>query len=656
VTDTSQIQVTEGQRQAVEEFRQRHRTGVLALLFTDLVDSTGLKERLGDSAGNELLQRHRAQVREVLGRFREAEEISTAGDSFFIVCVKPSNAVRLALEIQHAHRSFADARDAAVGLRIGIHMGEVFIEETGTRSTIDVLGLQVDTAARVMSLAEGGQILMTRSVFDNARTILRGEALERLGTLLWLNHGFYAAKGLIEPVEVCEVGEEGKAPLRAPAETATAQRRFAPDSEPVLGWRPALDQVVPGTEWALEKNLGEGAFGEVWLARHRRTREARVFKFCLRADRLRSLKREMTLFRVLKEVLGERPDIARLYDIQFETAPYYLVLEYASGGNLVDWIEERGGFESVPMPTRLEIVAQVAAALQAAHSADILHKDVKPSNVLIESRAPDHVQVRLTDFGIGQLTDRRTLERAGITATGLTEDGESASDSSGRAGTRIFMAPELLTGGRPSVQSDIYALGVLLYQLTVGDFSRPITIDWERPIQSPALQDVLRRCLAGDPAERYASADALAQNLRTIIRQRAYRPERPRRPATRLLLRIGLVALPLFYLIHPSRTYLLAFLACGVGVWAVRSRRTTNEVASLATWMALLLAATVLLRQQTGPSFLLLVVVFIGYLYVRRLWRSSSHSAPAVRPAGGSWERPVESVGSGGEDAGPPRR
>jgi WD40 repeat protein/serine/threonine protein kinase/class 3 adenylate cyclase len=653
----SGLHLTPEQRQAVEEFRQSHRTGVLALLFTDVVGSTEIKQQLGDAAGVEFIRRHRSLIRDILGSFNEAQEVSTAGDSFFIVFVKPSDAVRFALRVQNALRSVSKEARAALRVRIGIHLGEVFIEEEPEGSLRrDVLGMQVDTASRAMSLGVGGQVLMTRSVFDNARTILRGEALAGLAALSWLSHGFYTVKGIEEPIEICEVGEEGSAPLQPPADSEKARRYVTPAAEPVLGWRPAIEQTIPGTEWQLEEKLGEGGFGEVWLARHRRTKELRVFKFCFRADRLRSLKREMTLFRILKEVLGERPDIARLYEVQFDQAPYYLVLEYTPGGNLADWLARKqvgrpdtqvgrpdtpvgqdvrdtllgqvgrpdtpvgqvvrdaligrpdtlvgqvvrdtlvGRPDTlvgqdvrdrsvppteVPLSVRLEIVAQIATALAAAHSVGVIHKDIKPSNILIEERkdgapaappvssrvgAPEagrcpSVQVRLTDFGIGQLMDREALERAGITAAGFTETAGAMTELSSRTGTRIYMAPELLAGRPPSIQSDIYSLGVLLYQMIVADLSQPMTTDWERRIPDPLLRDDLRRCLAGDPAERFASASDLAENLRS------HRQRRLRLRAKRLT-QAAFAALLTVVVIAGAVTWL----------WSYRARQAEREM------------------------------------------------------------------------------
>src|SRR5262249_54196694 len=150
-----------------------------------------------------------------------------------------------------------------------IHVGEVLVEEwEGAKKAVDLYGIQVDASARVMSLAQGGQILMTRFAFDNARQVLRGQDLDGVSQLSWLNHGKYLLKGVEEHLEICEVGEMGIAPLSAPLNSDKGTRELSPDQEPVLGWRPAADQMVPNTKWMLKEKLGEGGFGEVWLGLH----------------------------------------------------------------------------------------------------------------------------------------------------------------------------------------------------------------------------------------------------------------------------------------------------------------------------------------------------------------------------------------------------
>ncbi|MGA2867527.1 MAG: adenylate/guanylate cyclase domain-containing protein, partial [Verrucomicrobiota bacterium] len=252
-----------------------HDRGLVTLLFSDVVGSTALKQALGDRAGVALLQQHHELFRQVLRDFAGAEVIKTAGDSFLILFPMPSEAVRCALLLQGRLRQFNQGLTVAVQDRLGLHMGEVVIEEIAPGQR-DVHGIQVDTCSRVMGLAQGGQILMTRGVFDSARQMLKGEDIAGVGALSWVSHGRYLLKGVEEPVEICEVAEAGRSPLRPPDTTEKAQRHSSPDEEPVLGWRPAVDQLVPNTQWVLEKKLGEGGFGEVWLGRHQKLKERRV--------------------------------------------------------------------------------------------------------------------------------------------------------------------------------------------------------------------------------------------------------------------------------------------------------------------------------------------------------------------------------------------
>ena len=184
-----------GVRSRVDEFRKKHRTSLLTLLFTDLVGSTQLKQTRGDQEAVALMQANASCVRELLASVPEAQEISTAGDQFFCIFVRPSDAAAFALKLQAAMRK--DYAPVGLTMRIGIHLGEVVIEERpDERKPMDLFGLQVDTAARVMSLAEGGQILCTRAVFDNARQVLKGRDISGLGSLSWHTHGPYEIKGL----------------------------------------------------------------------------------------------------------------------------------------------------------------------------------------------------------------------------------------------------------------------------------------------------------------------------------------------------------------------------------------------------------------------------------------------------------------------------
>jgi class 3 adenylate cyclase/tetratricopeptide (TPR) repeat protein/tRNA A-37 threonylcarbamoyl transferase component Bud32 len=509
-------------RESVDQFRRRHRVGLVTLLFTDIIGSTALKQRLGDASAISLIQQHHSAVRALIKQFPEGEEIDTAGDSFFVVFAKPSDAVKFSLLLQAKLRLLARESGYDVFDRIGVHVGEVFIDDQpdGSRSR-DLFGLQVDTCARVMSLGDADQILLSRFAFDSARQVLKGEGITGIGPLLWLNHGTYALKGVDEPFEICEVGEKGNAKLSPPEDSEKAHRQVPIGDEAVLGWRPAVSQTVPGSEWILEKNLGEGGFGEVWLGRHKTLKQLRVFKFCFNADRVRSLKREVTIFRVLKEAVGDHPNITAIEDVFLDEPPFYIVMEYVEGENLIAWCTAQGGAEAVGIDTRLELIAQVADALQAAHKSGVIHRDIKPQNILIHQNAASPI-AKLTDFGIGKVLSEEVL--TGITRLGFTQTIESAGPQSG---TQMYMAPEIISGKQPTKQSDIYSLGVVLYQLLVGDFTRPLTTDWEEEITDPLLRDDLRHCFSRNPNMRFAQAQELADRLRNMReRQEAFSREK----------------------------------------------------------------------------------------------------------------------------------
>ncbi len=347
-------------------------------------------------------------------------------------------------------------------------------------------------------------------------------------------------------------------------------------------WVPVAGESVLGRpNWRLDERLGEGGFGEVWLAAHRKTEAKRVFKFCRDADRIRGLKREVILFRLLKQTLGDRKDIAQIIDWQFERAPYYLESEYTQAGDLAQWAETQGGIGTLPLETRLDIVAQVARAVAAAHSVGILHKDIKPSNVLIANSESGVPQAVLTDFGIGYLTDRHLLAEKGITATGLTEAIDASAASSSGAGTRMYMAPELIEGKGATMQSDVYALGVLLYQAAAGDFARALAPGWERDIDDPLVREDIAACVDRDISHRLQSASELGDRLLHLKERRA---ERAREERIRETLR---QAQDTAALARVRRTRLVAVTVSGIALsvlltlYAIRETQRASVEADL---------------------------------------------------------------------------
>ncbi len=499
---------------------------LVVFMFTDLVDSTALARQLGDADYVRcVLEPHNRLFRRLLAEFSGAKEVKHTGDGFMATFASASDAVECGLRLHHAMQGAAWER-VAPRTRVGIHLGEAIEFAGASAEKRDLAGDAANMTARVMSLAGPGQTLMTRVAFDSARQSgrVRGDWLDAddhiaQAQIEWLNHGRYRLKGVDEPIEVCEVGQSGVAPLRAPADSEKACRVVSDEEKELLGWRPSPKRTIPHrADWLLEKPLGSGGFGEVWLAQHGRTRERRAFKFCFDSERLRSFKRELTFFRLIRDHLGERPDMARLYDVQVDRPPFFLEGEYVVGGNLKQWSDERGGIGALPVEQRLRLLAGVAQAVAAAHSLGIIHKDLKPSNVLVYERDAQPYP-KLVDFGIGVLTDRSVLLQHQITETGFTDSLILGNESS-RTGTRLYQPPEAQLNRPATTAGDVYALGVMLYQLITADLSRPLGTGWEEDVRDELLRDDIRACTHRDPERRLGSAAELAERLITLDQRR----------------------------------------------------------------------------------------------------------------------------------------
>ena len=278
----------------------------------------------------------------------------------------------------------------------------------------------------------------------------------------------------------------------------------------------APGQMVPGREnFTLLRQLGATHGSEVWLAEQVRTQVQRVYKFGADSDRLRALKREVTLSRVLREGVEERGMFVDIIDWNFETPPFYLECEYG-GESLLDW--SRAGLAALTQDERLGLFLQIADAVAAAHAVGVLHKDLKPANVLIVAEGASW-HIRLTDFGSGRLLDPGSIDALGITRLGLTITQNFAADST--SGTPLYIAPEVFAGQTPTVQSDVFALGIMLYQLICGQFNKQMTSGWEQDIADELLREDIALATDGNPQRRLASVAELAARLRALEQRRA---------------------------------------------------------------------------------------------------------------------------------------
>lgn len=268
--------------------------------------------------------------------------------------------------------------------------------------------------------------------------------------------------------------------------------------------RKKKELVAPGQNWVLERFLGLGAFGEVWLAVNQKNKALprRAYKFFTQEKATEWLLQENDSLSAVMAQLGDHPGIARLEDVCVEGPFPHLVFEYVGGGSLEDWILED---ENLRQALDLyQLMQAIVGAVAQAHRKKIYHHDLKPANILLTESAK--VLPKVTDFGLA-------------TAEPTPGSGASVGASLGlvQVGTPMYWPPEALEIGAPrkAGQDDVFALGVIWYQLVINRLERP-PYDFEEILRS-AGQDthsvrLISRCLA-HPNRRFTTAAELEEAM-----------------------------------------------------------------------------------------------------------------------------------------------
>ncbi len=275
------------------------------------------------------------------------------------------------------------------------------------------------------------------------------------------------------------------------------------------------------------RKLGAGGSGVVYLANDTLLQRPVVLKI-LRTGLLSAQQLRSTVLREARMASAiEHPNVCAIYEVGESGDEGYIVMQYVPGQSL-DTLIARG-------PASLQLVLsvgiQIADGLQAAHALGIFHRDLKPQNVMLT----DGGLVKILDFGLAR---RLSPEDATFDPAkpALAKDASMAATYTARGGTIRYMAPEQFVTGQSSVQSDIWALGVILYELASGrhPFSRPDAEDFQaiRAIQfsdppdlsetvpgiAVELKSVIGACLEKNPGARYASAAEVREALKTIMK------------------------------------------------------------------------------------------------------------------------------------------
>lgn len=287
-------------------------------------------------------------------------------------------------------------------------------------------------------------------------------------------------------------------------------------NETTLPQQPGLIGQTLDGRYLIDSELGQGGVGAVYLARDLKLHDKRVVIKVLLDKSLQNAW-VVQKFQQEKEALArvDHPGVVGILDTgELPDGKAYLVMQFIDGDTLRSQIKPEG----MPLDRAAEIIKQIGRALSAAHERGIFHRDLKPENIMLQSFARGEEQVKIIDFGIAKLKDSLV---APSTVTGAT------------AGTVAYMAPEQLTGKPVSAATDVFALGVIAYEITTGrkpfnpetgfellemlrNGVRVPPIDL-RPALSPEANELILRALSFVPAGRFHTArdfgDALGQAL-----------------------------------------------------------------------------------------------------------------------------------------------
>jgi eukaryotic-like serine/threonine-protein kinase len=276
----------------------------------------------------------------------------------------------------------------------------------------------------------------------------------------------------------------------------------------------AAVQFSPGLEmgqYRIESKIGEGGMSTVWLALDTRLSRRVAIKFLsddlADAEARRRFQREAQMVSSLNH-----PHIVSVYDIGEFEGRQYLVTEYVDGGTLKDWVKDK---HRTPKEVA-ELLTGVADGLAAAHQAGILHRDIKPLNILVAKNG----YAKLADFGLAKLAGNGTIDRAASLPEGPTRPGLIL-------GTIAYMSPEQASGQPLDSRSDIFSFAVVLYEMLSG--KRPFggrtdlevlksIIHGDLPPLSEDIpapyRNIVEKALEKNPVERYQSMCEVVVDLR----------------------------------------------------------------------------------------------------------------------------------------------
>ena len=466
-----------------EQLRQQK--NAITVLFTDVVGSTRFFEHNGDTAGLVMIHRHDEVTAHAIEQ-HHGKVLKTIGDSAMAEFSEPGDAVSAAVEIerQFLKMNLTLPEDQQVEVRIGVHTG------IGFRKGNDLFGDVVNVAARMTKRSAAAQILISRAVYDATR----------------IGYDFNCRL----------LGNDKNATVDERAEKEELYEVIWTD---VAAYRDVQDRLSSSSQfpprYKVLSQIGTGGTGIVYKVRDLETGEIvalKILKPHIASDpKLQeALKREMCLARKITH-----KNVCRIHEFNRSHGTAYTSMEFVEGESLAARINRIGW---LPLSEALEITRQICAGLREAHAQGIVHRDLKPANIMLDRNGA----VKIMDFGIAQMVQHKSPMTGSI------------------VGTPAYMAPEQAELKPLSSCTDIYALGLLLYEMVTGipafDGDSPIAVAVKQireypkrpreiaPRISEALEAVIMKCLQKDPAKRFQSVGQVESALWKSVKARRVSP------------------------------------------------------------------------------------------------------------------------------------
>jgi len=289
-------------------------------------------------------------------------------------------------------------------------------------------------------------------------------------------------------------------------------------------------EVLRGSDGA-PAELGRGAMGVTYRAMDKNLR----CPVALKVINARYLKDESARLRFVREARAaarlRHPNVASVFHLGTKNGDYFYAMELVEGTTLHQLIEQKG---PVPIPLALEITDQVAAALEAAHKEQIIHRDIKPGNIMLRFNDDGAVNVKVIDFGLAKAAAAASSSNSepGLSVPGMF------------TGTALFASPEQCAGREVDIRSDIYSLGVTLWECLTAKvpftgttfevisqhLHSPLPLEQLKQVPLPAVE-LLKKMLAKGPDERQQTPSELRSELRALKQTLEISPSRPVQPS-----------------------------------------------------------------------------------------------------------------------------